>query len=59
MVQGLRKLATLVEAPGSVPSTHGGSQLLVTPVAGDLSPSSALPGYCMYMGLVHTSKQYS
>lgn len=38
MVQGIRALAVLAEDQGSVPSTqiHGGSQLPITLVIGDL-----------------------
>jgi hypothetical protein len=39
MAQLLRALVALPEVLSSVPSTHGSSQLSVTPVPGDLTPS--------------------
>jgi hypothetical protein len=49
MIQRLRVMAALSEDKGSVPSIQvvNGSQPFVTPVPGDLIPSSGL-WYCMY-----------
>lgn len=46
IVQWLRALSAPSEVRVQFPAhTHSGSQPLVTPVAGDLTPSSGLPGH--------------
>ena len=42
---GAGEMAALPEKPGSIPSTPGRSQLFVTPVLGDPTPSSDLLRY--------------
>ena len=48
MAQWIRVLTTLVEDPGSVPSTH-----IQMPVPGDLVPSPASVGPCTFMVYRH------
>lgn len=53
----LRALVALADDPSSVSSTHGGSQMPVTPVQGDL-PSSSFGGHqvCMWCTYIHADK---
>ena len=54
MAQWLRALAAFPEDPGTIPSTHMGVTVGVTPVSGDLTPSSDLCGHYMHMVHKHT-----
>ncbi|CAO2628229.1 hypothetical protein LEMLEM_LOCUS19893, partial [Lemmus lemmus] len=57
MAQQLRALAVLPEDPGSYSRSqhlYFGSQASVTPVPGDLMPSSDLCRHCIYVVYRHT-----
>lgn len=53
----LRALRILPEDPGLVPSTHMAALNHLTPVLGDLMPSSGLQGNCMHMVHRNTYRQ--
>ena len=58
MAPQLRALAAFPEDPDLIPSTHNcDSQPSVTPVPGDLTPSSGILVYCMHMMHRHTCRQ--